>query len=74
MFRNPPETETRCNCSGEIIGQSMCRRITVRDESVSRSVLTTKARDARSRKCPGAAILRSGVESDLGRPSPISYT
>ena len=35
MFRNPPETETRCNCSGEIIGQSMCRRITVRDESVS---------------------------------------
>lgn len=74
MFRNPPETETRCNCSGEIIGQSMCRRITVRDESVSRSVLTTKARDARSRKCPERAILRSGVESDLVGPSPISYT
>lgn len=74
MFRNPWETETRCNWSGQIIAQSMCRRITVKDESASRSVLTTKARDARSRKCPGAAILRSGVESDLVRPSPISYT
>ena len=46
----------------------------MKDESVSRSVLTTKARDARSRKCPGTAILRSGVESDLVRPSPIFYT
>lgn len=32
MLRNPWETETRCKWTEEIIAQSMCRRITVKDE------------------------------------------
>lgn len=76
MLRNPWKTETRCNWREEIIAHSMCRRITVKDESVSRSVLTTEARDARNRKFSGAAILMSGMGSvsvQAVRPSPISY-
>lgn len=75
MLENPRKTETRCNWNEEIIAQSMCGRITLKDESVSKSVFTTKPRDARSRKCPGAAILMSGEGSDsvqVVRPSPIS--
>lgn len=56
MLRNPWETETRCKWTEEIIAQSMCRRITVKDESVSRSVLSTETRDTRRKKCQGAVI------------------